>query len=87
MKPLGLTPTAEKKIRYWHYHDCADLSALQGTEVRGDLASASLQVSIPQAWLEYTDLNWVTPAQWDNGIPGLMLDYSLNSTLSCLPTQ
>lgn len=84
MKQLGLTPTAEKKIRYWHHHDCADLSALQGTEVRGDLASASLQVSIPQAWLEYTDPNWVTPAQWDNGIPGLMLDYSLNSTVSRL---
>lgn len=49
MKQLGLTPTAEKKIRYRHHQDCADLSALQGTEVRGDLASTSLQVSIPQA--------------------------------------
>lgn len=76
---LGLKAAAREKITYWHNGTCADLSALSGSMIRGDLANAALNVSIPQAWLEYTDPNWVSPSQWDNGIPGLLLDYNLNT--------
>lgn len=31
---------------------------------------------------EYSDATWLPPSRWDDGIPGLMLDYNLNGTVS-----
>ncbi|MFC0225787.1 fimbria/pilus outer membrane usher protein [Serratia aquatilis] len=81
---LGLTISAQDKITYWHDNACADLSALSGATVSGDLSNAALRISIPQALLEYTDPNWVPASQWDNGIPGLLLDYNVNSAVTWL---
>ncbi|MCK2181572.1 outer membrane usher protein [Hafnia paralvei] len=77
---LGLKPAALNKVTYWHQGECADFSQLQGTTVRGDLSNSSLQLSIPQAWIEYSDPNWVPSSRWDEGIPGLLLDYNLNAS-------
>ena len=45
-------------------------------EIRGDLATSSLYLSIPQAYLDYVSEDWDPPSRWDEGIPGLLLDYT-----------
>lgn len=77
---LGLTPEALAKITYWDDGLCADLSALEGASVHGNLAESVLQLSIPQAWIEYSDPNWIPSSRWDNGVPGVLFDYNVNST-------
>lgn len=75
---LGLTEGAQQAVKSWHQGQCADLSALKGTQVRGDIANSVLSINMPQAWLEYTDASWLPPSRWDNGIPGLLFDYNAN---------
>ncbi len=48
-------------------------------EIKGDLSQSALLVSVPQAYLEYTDDDWDPPSRWDEGIPGLIADYSINA--------
>lgn len=82
---LGFKEEALGKVSYWtagHGEQCADLSALDGIEVRGDLSTNSLLLNIPQAYLEYSDPNWVPPSRWDNGEPGLLFDYNLNTSIN-----
>lgn len=79
---LGLTAAAVGKIIFWHQAQCADFSALKGLTLKGDIASGTLYVNAPQAFLEYSDPNWLPSSRWDNGIPGLLLDYSLNASTS-----
>ncbi|NIG46415.1 fimbria/pilus outer membrane usher protein [Enterobacter sp. Acro-832] len=83
---LGLKPEALEKVRFDAQGHCADFSALEGVMLRGDLAESALYVSVPQAWLEYQDSTWLPPSRWENGIPGMMLDYSLNTNVT-KPTQ
>lgn len=79
---LGLTEEAASKVIFWHQKECADFSALQGLTLKGDIASGTLYVSAPQAFLEYSDPNWSPSSRWDNGIPGILLDYSFNAVTS-----
>lgn len=39
--------------------------------------SQSLTVTLPQAWLQYQDPDWVPPARWSTGMNGVILDYNL----------
>lgn len=75
---LGLTAKAMGEVTWWHDGHCFNPSSLAGVQLRGDLSTASLYVSIPQAYLEYTAPNWDPPSRWDEGISALMLDYSVN---------
>ncbi len=34
-----------------------------------------------RAYMEYSDVDWDPPARWDNGIPGIILDYNINNQL------
>ncbi|MDW3538071.1 PapC/FimD family outer membrane usher protein, partial [Escherichia coli] len=58
---------------------CLNTALLAGTEISGDLGQSALLVSVPQAYLEYTDSEWDPPSRWDDGIPGLIADYSINA--------
>ncbi|MBH1922367.1 outer membrane usher protein [Serratia surfactantfaciens] len=75
---LGLKESVMKDLRWWHQGECLDESSVAGMETRGDLATSSLYLNIPQAFLEYTAENWDPPSRWDEGIPGLLFDYNLN---------
>jgi outer membrane usher protein FimD/PapC len=75
---MGLKEDVLKTLTWWHKDECLDEASLPGMEVKGDLATSALYLNIPQAYLEYTDENWDPPSRWDNGIPGLLLDYNLN---------
>ncbi|MEG5552308.1 outer membrane usher protein [Enterobacter wuhouensis] len=76
---LGFKEGEIDKFSWWHQGQCLDELTVQGMEVRGDLSTSSLYLSIPQAFLEYTDDNWDPPARWDEGIPGGIFDYNLNA--------
>ncbi|HEJ7935769.1 outer membrane usher protein [Serratia marcescens] len=78
VEKLGLKTEFLKQLRWWHNEQCLDLTSLKGIEARGDLAVSALYLNIPQAYLEYSTPDWDPPARWDNGIPGLLLDYNLN---------
>lgn len=79
---LGLISSVEKSTTWWHDGECLTVSSIPGMQVRGDLATSSLNVSIPQAYLEYTAPNWDPPSRWDEGISALMLDYNVNGNIN-----
>lgn len=76
---LGLTDAAMKGLTWWHQEQCLDVESLKGMEARGDLGTNTLNLSVPQAYLEYSSTNWDPPSRWEEGIPGLLMDYSLNA--------
>ncbi|MGL5388513.1 MAG: outer membrane usher protein [Enterobacterales bacterium] len=76
---LGLKPGLVDDLTWWHQGECLDEGSLAGMEVRGELSTSSLYVSIPQAYLEHTSEDWDPPSRWDEGIPGILLDYSVNA--------
>ncbi|MFJ3264860.1 outer membrane usher protein [Serratia liquefaciens] len=76
---LGFKDSVMKDLSWWHEGECLDDTSIPGMEVRGDLATSSLYLNIPQAHLEYTAENWDPPSRWDNGIPGLLFDYNANA--------
>lgn len=79
---LGLRHDALKKI-VWHDDGrCADFSALDGVVLRASLSDASLQIAVPQAWLEYQDASWLPVSRWEDGIPGILLDYNVNTNVT-----
>ncbi|CAI1962748.1 Outer membrane usher protein papC precursor [Serratia marcescens] len=75
---LGIRAEALKKLTWWREGVCLDEASLPGMEVRGDLATSALYLSIPQAYLDYVSEDWDPPARWDEGIPGLLFDYNVN---------
>jgi outer membrane usher protein FimD/PapC len=79
---LGLTEEALQQVKTWHQGQCADLTALKGTRLLGDIGNSVLSVNMPQAWLEYSDASWLPPSRWDNGVPGLLFDYNANVNTS-----
>ncbi|HIE4798801.1 TPA: outer membrane usher protein [Serratia marcescens] len=76
---LGFKDGVLKDLTWWHQGECLDEASVPGMEVRGDLATSALYLSIPQAFLEYTADNWDPPSRWDEGIPGLLFDYNVNA--------
>lgn len=79
VEQFGLKPDVKEKLTWWHQGECLSVDSLPGTSARADLGSASLTVSLPQAYLEYAADNWDPPSRWDEGVPGLLLDYYLNA--------
>ncbi|ENG4185981.1 fimbria/pilus outer membrane usher protein [Providencia rettgeri] len=78
---LGLKENIIDDIKTWNNGECIDFNSIDGALVKGDLSDASLKVSIPQAWLEYSDDNWLPQSLWDDGLPGLMFDYNVNGNI------
>ncbi|VEI64141.1 Outer membrane usher protein papC precursor [Serratia fonticola] len=76
---LGLTKAALAGLTWWHKGECLDLASLDGLQARTDLGTNTLYLSIPQAYLEYSSANWDPPSRWEEGIPGIVLDYNLNT--------
>ncbi|CAI1935887.1 outer membrane usher protein [Serratia entomophila] len=75
---LGLKAEATKALTWWHQDACLNIDSLKGMEVRADLATSALYLSVPQAYLEYSSPDWDPPSRWDEGIPGLLFDYNVN---------
>ncbi len=79
VEQMGLKEEFTRQLVWWHNGQCLAIASLEGMTVRPDLGSNTLYLSIPQAYLEYSAADWDPPARWDDGIPGLLLDYNLNA--------
>ena len=79
VEQLGLKQEMVRSLSWWHQGECLDESSLKGMASRGDLATAALYLSVPQAYMEYSSEDWDPPSRWDEGIPGLLFDYTLNA--------
>ncbi|MCE4057183.1 fimbria/pilus outer membrane usher protein [Pseudomonas sp. Au-Pse12] len=79
---LGLKQDALEALGHWHQQECVDLESLSGVTLRPDMRNSTLLITIPQAWIEYFDPNWSSMDEWDNGIAGALLDYSVNTSIS-----
>lgn len=76
---LGFKEKVMNDLTWWHDGQCLDESSIPGMVITGDLSTSSLYLNIPQAFLEYSTENWDPPSRWDEGIPGILLDYNLNA--------
>lgn len=56
---------------------CVDFQSLPDIKFVFEQASQTLKITIPQAWLQFRSADWMPPSTWDNGIPGLLLDYNV----------
>lgn len=79
---IGLKAESAKDLGRWHDGQCVDFSSMKGVLVNGDLSESALNLSIPQTWLEYSDATWLPPSRWENGIPGVLLDYNFNTAIN-----
>ncbi|TFZ53066.1 outer membrane usher protein [Serratia proteamaculans] len=79
VEQFALKADAKAKLAWWHDGQCLVVASIPGMTAEGDLGTAILSVGVPQAYLEYTADNWDPPSRWDDGIPGLLLDYYLNA--------
>ncbi|NCG54959.1 fimbria/pilus outer membrane usher protein [Serratia fonticola] len=58
-----------------------DLTALiPDSQVHFDLAQLRLDLSIPQIAMQQQARGYVDPAKWDDGVPALLLNYSLSGS-------
>ncbi|MFJ3458583.1 outer membrane usher protein [Scandinavium goeteborgense] len=79
-KLLGLKDAYHDKLVWWNNGQCLDVNSLPGMQVRSDLGTNTLYLSIPQAYLEYNAEGWDPPSLWDDGVPGILFDYNINAT-------
>ncbi|CAI0799045.1 Outer membrane usher protein fimD precursor [Serratia quinivorans] len=57
---------------------CVDLTAIPQASSRLQFNQQRLLLSIPQAAIKQQPRGYVSPAQWDEGVPALLLNYSLS---------
>ena len=76
---FGLNASAKKALTWWNGGECLDLESIPGMQARGELSTSTLHLSIPQESLDYVAPNWDPPSRWDEGIPGILFDYSVNA--------
>lgn len=76
---FGLTADIFTHLQWINNGQCLKPGQLEGLETQTALSSSTLTVVIPQAYLEYTDQDWDPPSRWDEGIPGVIFDYNVNS--------
>ncbi|MGO4744695.1 fimbria/pilus outer membrane usher protein [Serratia quinivorans] len=62
--------------------ECADLSVIPQASTEYRFSAQQLLISIPQAAVSQAARGYVPPDQWDNGIPALLLNYSMTGANS-----
>lgn len=82
VEQLGLKASSADTLKWWKGGQCLNVDSLPGMEVSADLATASLDINLPQAYLEYSAINWDPPSRWDEGVPGLLVDYNMTAQSS-----
>ncbi|HAO9129025.1 TPA: fimbrial biogenesis outer membrane usher protein [Escherichia coli] len=76
---FGLKEDVAKNLQWIHDGKCLNPGQLEGIDIKADLSQSALVISLPQAYLEYTDTDWDPPSRWDDGISGLIADYSITA--------
>lgn len=75
---LGIKESTLSGVTWGHEGECLNINTLSGMVVTVDLGQATLSLSIPQAYLEYSHPDWDPPSRWEEGIPGILFDYNMN---------
>lgn len=86
VKTLGLKEKIAKELQWIERGRCLDFSSLEGITAQGNLATASLTLTLPQALMEYSSEVWDPPARWENGLSGIFIDYNLLTQLQKIQT-
>ena len=76
---LGFKEDIAQNLQWVNDGKCLKPDQLEGLEIRADLSQSALVISLPQAYLEYTFPDWDPPSRWDDGISGVIADYSINA--------
>lgn len=76
---LALKEEARLKVEQLS-ENCFVLQSLPGAKLSN--YAGTLDITVPQAWMKYNDPNWTPPERWDNGIAGVIFDYSLTGQLT-----
>lgn len=76
---IGLKEGMKSQLTWLNNGACLNLASLPGARATGNLTDNALDISIPQAYIEYISDNWDPPSRWDEGIPGVVLDYNINA--------
>ncbi|CNG96643.1 Fimbrial biogenesis outer membrane usher protein [Yersinia aldovae] len=63
---------------------CSDLSAIAQASQEFDFGQQQLKLSIPQAAISMQARGYVSPDQWNNGIPAMLLNYDFSGSQSRL---
>ncbi|WP_258086484.1 outer membrane usher protein [Xenorhabdus bovienii] len=82
VKQIALKQEWAEKLGWQNDGKCLDLGSLPGMSARGDLATYTLYLIVPQIYLEYDLPDWDPPSRWDNGVPGVLFDYNVNAQTS-----
>lgn len=69
---FGLKEDIAKNLQWIRDGQCLNTALLAGTEISGDLGQSALLVSVPQAYLEYTDSEWTRLRAGMTVSPGLL---------------
>ncbi|MEY1577951.1 outer membrane usher protein [Providencia manganoxydans] len=80
VEQMGLTSAALKQVTWTHDGECLAPDSLPGLTATGSLATSSLLINVPQAYLEYRSPDWDPPSRWDNGLTALLFDYSVTGS-------
>lgn len=78
LSKLALKKEASVKVKKID-SNCYSLRSLPGAKLNN--SAGMLDISIPQAWMKYSDSNWTPPERWDEGIAGVIFDYSLSGQI------
>ncbi|MFP4908881.1 FimD/PapC N-terminal domain-containing protein [Providencia hangzhouensis] len=74
---IGLKEEFVKEVPTWENGQCYDLASQdKNIQARFDDEKQELMLSIPQAYFQYSDDNWVPPMQREVGVNALVLDYN-----------
>ncbi|ENG4185380.1 outer membrane usher protein [Providencia rettgeri] len=77
VKMLGLRSEWVNKTQWMSNQECLLIESIPGMTVKGELGTGDLNITIPQAYLEYSAPNWDPPSRWENGVSGLIFDYNI----------
>ncbi|EII9935690.1 fimbrial biogenesis outer membrane usher protein [Escherichia coli] len=58
-------------------NQCVDFSSHPEIIFNFDQTTQQLNITIPQAWLEWHSENWTPPSTWDAGVSGVLMDYNV----------
>lgn len=77
---LSLTDKALLMLKEkWNDNKCVDMTPVISDKTSINIPRGFVNLTVPQAYLEYSDDTWLPPSRWENGIPGILLDYNANT--------
>lgn len=74
LSTLALKEEAKLKVEQ-PYPDCYNVLSIPGASLTN--YAGTLDITVPQAWMKYNDPSWTPPERWDQGVGGVLFDYSL----------